>query len=76
VTISGIKNLQPAYQEQVRQAEKKLGSAKNATEKKQQKEVLADLLDQFGLHDESRKIYLELADLFTLNVEKARCWRK
>lgn len=74
--ISELDKLQAPYQEQVRLAELKLAAAGSLAEKILFTEELADLVDQFGLHKQSRLLYEDLAEMVIPPLDKARCWQK
>lgn len=71
-----VTHLQPAFQHQIMLAEEKLAAAKDTTGEIQEKETLADLLEQFGLHDESRLLFHQLANQAVQPLMKARLHRK
>lgn len=71
-----ISHLKDADQEQLRLADKKLSAARTIAEKIKQKEILADLLEQNGLHDDSRVLWNELAELPKPDLYQAMCLRK
>lgn len=73
---TGISHLQTSDQEQLRIADKRLAAAKTPAEKIKQKEILADLLEQNGLHDDSRILWNELAQTHQDNLYQAMCLRK
>ncbi|OSZ76858.1 hypothetical protein CAP36_10505 [Chitinophagaceae bacterium IBVUCB2] len=74
--LTGINHLQPDYREQLRKAEKELAIAKTEVEKINCQQVLADLLEQNGLHEDSRNLWKQLAAPHQNKLEQARCWRK
>jgi len=76
VINTGISHLQTSDQEQLRIADKRLAAAKTPAEKIKQKEILADLLEQNGLHDESRILWNELVQTHQDNLYQAMCLRK
>ncbi len=69
-------NLQTDFRELLRIAEKKLSGAKTLAQKIKQKEILADLSEQYGLHEDSRKLWLELADTHQHKLNQASYFRK
>lgn len=73
---SDISHLQCSEQEQLRIADKRLAAAKTLDAQIKQKEILADLLEQNGLHDDSRVLWNELAEMHQHNLYKAKCLRK
>ncbi len=73
---TGISHLQNSDQEKLRTAGKRLAAAKSPVEKIKQKEILADLLEQNGLHDDSRILWNELAQTHEDNLYQAMCLRK
>ena len=76
VMNTGISHLQSSDQEQLRMAEKRLAKAKTPAEKIKQKEILAELLEQNGLHDNSRSLWNELAQTQQGDLYQAMCLRK
>ncbi|MCY7292354.1 MAG: hypothetical protein LH615_09255 [Ferruginibacter sp.] len=71
-----ISHLQSSDQEQIRTAGKRLAVAKTTTETIKQKEILADLLEQNGLHDNSRILWNELVQTNDHDLYHAMCLRK
>lgn len=73
---TGISHLQSSDQEKLKKAGKRLAAAKTPVEKIKQKEILADLLEQNGLHDDSRILWNELAQAHHDGLYQAMCLRK
>ena len=74
--ISEISHLQIADQDKLRNASNKVAAAKTATAKIKQQEILADLLEMNGLHDDSRILWNELAQTPSTDLYTAMCFRK
>ncbi len=73
---SEISHLQISDQDKLRKASKNVVAAKTAVAKIKQKEILADLLEMNGLHDESRILWNEIAQAPCSDVYRAMCFRK
>ena len=73
---TGISHLQSSDQEQLGIAAKRLAAAKTPAKKIKQKEILADLLEQNGLHNDSRILWNELVQTHEDNLYQAMCLRK
>ncbi len=76
VINTDISHLKNSDQEQLQIAEKHLANAKKPAEKIKLKEILADLLEQNGLHDKSRILWNELAQTDQAFHYQAMCLRK
>ena len=73
---TGISHLQSSDQEQLEIAAKRLAAAKTPAKKIKQKEILADLLEQNGLHNDSRILWNELVQTHEDYLYQAMCLRK